>query len=206
MPKKPSYSRFNDALIFAAQLHISQVRKGTTIPYISHLLVAAATVLEIAEDDENTEDMAIAALLHDAVEDQGGKETLVKIRKEYGENVAEIVAACSDTLEKGKTPWEQKKKAFLEKLPYLSEQAQIVSLADKLHNARAILLDYKKEGEALWDRFNSNKEDILWYYCSLVKAFKKIEFTNKKAPFLVSELEQTVNRIEAAVAAKTGCI
>jgi len=160
--------RFSTALAFAHELHGAQKRKGTEIPYIAHLLSVAALVIEAG----GSEDAAIAALFHDAMEDQGGRPTLERIRKRYGDDVASIVDACSDAETEPKPPWRERKEAYLEAIPHKDQQTLLVSLADKVHNARAILQDYKVNGEALWDRFNGKREGTLWYYRSLRDQFK----------------------------------
>ena len=151
----------------ASDLHSGQYRKGTDIPYIAHLMSVSALVLEHG----GSEDQAIAALLHDAVEDQGGLETAEKIRGEFGATVAEIVLACSDSTGDPKPPWLERKKSYLAHLRSAQPEVLLVSLADKVHNARAILIDYKRLGDDLWERFNTDREGIIWYYNSLAKEF-----------------------------------
>jgi GTP pyrophosphokinase len=183
----PLSTRFEEALVFTARLHAKQVRKGTTIPYISHLLGVASIVLEQGA----TEDEAIAALLHDAVEDQGGLPTLEEIRRRFGGNVAEIVYGCTDAEITPKPPWRTRKEAYLAHIRESSPSVRLVSAADKLHNARAILADYRVLGEELWNRFNGGKEGTLWYYRSLVEAFH-----NSGPTRLVEELERVVSELE----------
>jgi len=142
---KPSPSlsnRFEDALRYAYTLHARQTRKGSNIPYIAHLLGVTALVLE----DGGSEDEAIAALLHDAVEDQGGMKTLMEIRRRYGDLVAEIVEGCTDAIASPKPPWRQRKERYIEHLRHASPAVRRVSLSDKLHNARSILEDLRKDG------------------------------------------------------------
>ena len=178
--------RFNDALQYAAELHANQVRKGTSIPYISHLLAVCALVLE----DGGDEDQAIAALLHDAVEDQGGRETLEKLKSRYGEHVAEIVDGCTDSYETPKPDWRQRKERYIAHLWETSPEILRVSLADKLHNARSILADLKKNGVESLQRFNGGKDGTLWYYRSLVDVFQK-----KSKSAMVRELAFVVDQI-----------
>ncbi len=186
-------SNFDLALLLATSLHNGHFRKKTSIPYVSHLLAVASIAMEITDDEE----IAIAALLHDAAEDCGGKATLNIIEHKFGTNVANIVEGCSDTLEEKKPPWELRKKEYIEKLSEKSEQVRIVSLADKLHNIRSIYIDYKILGEKLWPRFNvGNKHGTISYYKELVNAYKKAGFNNKKAEIFLEELEKTVNEIE----------
>lgn len=162
--------RFQEALALAYQLHNGQIRKGTSIPYISHLLGVTSLVLE----DGGDEDEAIAALLHDAVEDQGGRETLELIRGKFGERVAEIVLACSDSDTLPKPPWRERKERYIAHLRQASPSVVRVSLADKIHNARDIVMSYRKSGESVWERFKGGKEGTLWYYTTLAQVFKEI--------------------------------
>ncbi len=181
-------SRFQSALQYACQLHANQLRKGTPVPYISHLLAVTALVIE----DGGDEDQAIAALLHDAVEDQGGLQTLEEIRRRYGDYVAAIVAACSDATTTPKPPWRQRKEAYLAHLPSAGPDVQRVSLADKLHNARSILRDVRQNGDAIWGRFTGGKDGTLWYYRSLLEIFQLVS-TSPMVPELgrvVAELER----------------
>jgi (p)ppGpp synthase/HD superfamily hydrolase len=181
--------RFRRALVIAFDLHRGQVRKGSKgIPYIGHLLGVTSLVIE----DGGDEDEAIAALLHDGPEDQGGRATLDRIRAEFGDRVADIVEGCSDTLEDPKPPWRERKEAYLAHLEHAPPEVLQVSLADKLHNARAILSDYREVGEELWSRFRGTREESLWYYKSLVEIFAR----RCSGPH-VEELKSTVNEIEA---------
>jgi len=166
--------RFDRALLYATNVHGGQVRKGTSTPYVAHLLAVAATVLEYGGD----EDLAIAALLHDSVEDQGGKARLEDVRNRFGERVAKIVKACSDSLAdtaKGerKAQWRERKEAYLKHLRSAESDVLRVSLADKVHNARAILRDMRKPeiGESIWSRFSAPKDETLWYYGGLAATF-----------------------------------
>src|SRR4051812_11562858 len=161
--------RFANALTIATELHIDQARKGTRVPYIAHLLAVCSLVLE----DGGDEDEAIAALLHDAVEDQGGQPTLDRIRAAFGEHVAGIVEACSDATVQPKPPWHERKRAYLAHLETADRSALRVSCADKLHNARAIHRDYTEIGDDLWTRFNAGRADTLWYYRSLSEIFAR---------------------------------
>jgi len=179
--------RFQEALWYAVTLHRGQYRKGTRIPYISHLLAVTGIVLEHGAD----EDVAIAALLHDAVEDRGGRETLRRIRRRFGLRVAEIVEQCSDTLNVRKPPWRRRKQAYLAHLLAASDEARLISLSDKLHNARMIVQDLRREGERVWRRFGGGEDGTLWYYRSLVDVFRR-----SSAPAdLVQELARLVSRM-----------
>ncbi len=183
--------RFEDALVYAARLHAKQIRKGTTIPYVSHLLSVASIVLEHGGNEVE----AIAALLHDAIEDQGGTETREEIRRRFGDAVVSIVDGCTDAEVIPKPPWKERKEQYIARLSHASPSILLVSAADKLHNARAILGDYRALGENLWDRFNGGKEGTLWYYKSLVDAFKQAAAGTALAP-LIGELERVVGEIE----------
>ena len=160
-------SRYEAALVMATQLHASQKRKGTSIPYVSHLLAVSSLVLEHG----GNENQAIAALLHDAVEDQGGLSTLDKIRDDFGDVVADIVDHCTDAYEDPKPEWRIRKEEFVASIAEKPLDAALVSCADKLHNARAILNDLRSLGDELWGRFTGGKEGTLWYYQSLADAF-----------------------------------
>jgi (p)ppGpp synthase/HD superfamily hydrolase len=183
--------RFEGALVYAARLHAKQIRKGTTIPYVSHLLGVAGIVLEHGGNEVE----AIAALLHDAIEDQGGAETREEIRRRFGDAVVSIVDGCTDAEVIPKPPWKERKEQYIARLSHASPSILLVSAADKLHNARAILGDYRALGENLWDRFNGGKEGTLWYYKSLVDAFKRAAAGTALGP-LIEELERVVGEIE----------
>ena len=190
--------RFDRALLYATHVHGGQVRKGTSTPYVAHLLAVAATVLEYGGD----EDLAIAALLHDSVEDQGGEARLDDVRNRFGEGVARIVKACSDSLAdtgKGerKADWRKRKEDYLAHLRTADEDTLWVSLADKVHNARTILRDLRKPdiGEKVWARFNVPTKQTLWYYHSLSDIFCE-RLSNQ----LSNELREIVEVLEAEVA------
>lgn len=186
--------RFIEAVAEANRYHAGQVRKGTEIPYVAHLLSVAALVLE----DGGSEDDVIAALLHDAVEDAGGKPTLEAIRGRFGDEVAMIVEACSDTDVIPKPPWRERKETYLAHLEDQETPTSVlrVSLADKLHNARAILSDYRRVGDDLWLRFNTKSgEDQVWYYRSLADIF-----LSRLPGALSRELDHVVSELEWLVA------
>lgn len=163
--------KFDRALLYATHVHGGQTRKSTHIPYIAHLMAVAATVLEYG----GSEDMAIAGLLHDAVEDQGGEPRLNDIRSRFGDRVADIVRACSDSTTHGqeKEDWATRKRRYIEHLKTVDEDTLLVSLADKVHNARSILRDARNPeiGEAVWKRFNKPKELTVGYYRQLADTF-----------------------------------
>ena len=189
--------RFQEALVYATQLHADQYRKGGDVPYVAHLLAVTSLVLEAGGD----EDEAIAALLHDAAEDQGGRATLDEIRDRFGETVAEIVAGCTDSWTIPRPPWRKRKEATIAHLRTASASVRLVSAADKLHNARTILADYRTLGEALWSRFNGGREGTLWYYRSLVEVMQDagpaplIEASTIEAS-IVEELARIVSELE----------
>ncbi len=179
--------RFVRAVEMAIELHADQTRKGTSTPYIGHLLGVCSLVIDYGGD----EDEIIAALLHDGPEDQGGVETLERIRAEFGDGVAAIVEGCTDTFEEPKPDWRPRKEGYIEHLKSAPAPVLRVSLADKLHNARAILLDYRTEGDALWGRFSSTKEENLWYYRSLVEVFLQ-----RSLGPMACELKRTVDELQ----------
>ena len=186
---EPLSPAFTEAVELARELHAGQVRKGTEIPYLSHLLAVASLVL----DAGGTEHEAIAALLHDAAEDAGGRATLERIRAQFGDEVAGIVEACSDTLAEQKEPWPERKRRYIAHLedPDLPHGALLVSLADKLHNARAIVFDLRLHGDALWERFRTGSgPDQLWYYRSLAEVFAR-----RRPGELADELSRTVDEM-----------
>jgi (p)ppGpp synthase/HD superfamily hydrolase len=158
--------RFIDAVAMAVRLHAHQARKGSGLPYVSHLFAVAGLVLEYGGD----EDQAIAALLHDGPEDQGGEATLAEIETQFGVRVAAIVCACSDTFETPKPPWRERKEAYIAHLDAAGPDVWPVTLADKIHNARTIVADLRPPGgpETL-DRFNGGRDGTLWYYRTLAE-------------------------------------
>ena len=185
--------RYRDAMHFAFELHRTQLRKGTGIPYIAHLLAVTALVLE----DGGTEDEAIAALLHDAIEDHPREgRTADEIRTRFGEPVFYIVEALTDSIdgaERGARSWRARKEVYLERLPKKPAPALRVAAADKLHNARAILADLEALGDEVWARFNAPKDDQLWYYRELCVAFGRAPHAPRG---LVDHFERTVQLIE----------
>jgi (p)ppGpp synthase/HD superfamily hydrolase len=184
-------NRFEEALVYAAQIHKKQWRKGSHIPYISHLLSVAALVLE----DGGDEDQAIAALLHDAVEDQGGLERKADIEKKFGEHIAQIVLGCSDAFSVPKPAWRKRKETYLRHLAQASPEVIRVSMADKVHNARTILADYRRSGDEIWGRFKGGKEGTLWYYHELIKAYP-----STGDGFLLAELKRIISELDQLIA------
>lgn len=174
------------ALEYASRIHRDQYRKGTRIPYITHLLAVAAIVGE----NGGTENEVVAALLHDAPEDQGGLATLEDIRARFGDEVAEIVEGCTDTYDDPKPPWRERKETYLAHLAGASDSVRLVSSADKLHNARTILSDYRVLGKDLWDRFNGGREGTIWYYRAIVDTLGNEGTVVEELDRVVTELER----------------
>lgn len=186
--------RMGRAMTYADELHKTQTRKGTDIPYLSHLLGVTSLVLE----EGGSEDEAIGALLHDAAEDQGGEETLAEIQQRFGPAVAGIVRGCSDTLVSDrvrKPPWRERKEAYLAHLSATkNSSALLVSLADKLHNARSIRRDLRDPavGASVFERFSTTPSETLWYYRALADTFVRLQ---PEWP-MAKELARTVEEIE----------
>lgn len=181
--------RFRRAFLFAAEKHAGQARKTTTVPYIAHLMGVASFALEFGGD----EDLAIAALLHDVVEDCGGAPMLTEVRRRFGTRVAKIVDGCTDSDTYPKPPWRQRKEDYIRHLRKADADTRLVSAADKLNNVRSILADYREIGESIWARFNGGRDGTLWYYRALLE-----EFLRRKPNRLVRELELAVRELERA--------
>lgn len=181
--------RFENALSLAARLHRSQTRKGSDIPYVSHLMAVSALVIEYGGD----EDQAIAALLHDAVEDQGGQDTADMIRATFGDRVADIVLACSDSIQQDKEDWQWRKDRYIASLATKGEDALLVTTCDKFHNATTILHDIAVHGPAVFERFTAKRDGTLWYYRQLAD-----RLTTVRPGPLSERLDTTVTALEAA--------
>ncbi len=181
---------FDDALAYASDIHRAQRRKASEVPYVSHLLGVASLVIE----EGGTQTQAIAALLHDAVEDQGGLPRLEEIRARFGQEVADIVEACTDTTQEPKPPWRQRKESYLAHLPSAPPDALLVSVADKVHNARSIPTDLRTGGVGVFERFTGGRDGTLWYYRTLVGIYRSLDGFGSR---LVDELDRTVAQIEA---------
>jgi (p)ppGpp synthase/HD superfamily hydrolase len=179
--------RFNDAFLFAAEKHAAQTRKRTDVPYISHLMAVAALVLEAG----GGEDQAIAALLHDVVEDCGGVPVLEEVRQRFGDRVAHIVQGCTDAYIIPKPEWKQRKLDYLDTLRRAGDDVRLVSAADKLHNVRTILADYRRDGDAVWGRFSGRRDGTLWYYRAVLDVLRE-----GKSNRLVDELHRVVTELE----------
>jgi (p)ppGpp synthase/HD superfamily hydrolase len=183
--------KFIDALGYAARKHATQTRKASEVPYLGHLLSVAGLVIEA----DGTETQAIAALLHDAAEDQGGELTLAEIDQQFGGAVASIVAECSDTFETRKPPWRARKQRYIDHLRVASDDAVLVSLADKLDNARAILRDFRGLGSKVWQRFSVQEPQLhVWYYRSLLEVFGQ-----RTHSWMVGELRNVIDALEQAI-------
>jgi (p)ppGpp synthase/HD superfamily hydrolase len=183
----PLTRRFDDALLYAHAAHATQTRKGTSAPYIGHLLGVASIVI----DDGGSEDEAIAALLHDAAEDAGGRERLADIRATFGPIVAQIVEDCTDSWSAQKEPWAERKQKYVSHARTLGPGSLRVSAADKVHNTYAILRDLRNVGEKVWERFKATPDDVLAYYQGLVRAYREAGGGR-----LVDELDRIVRGIE----------
>jgi (p)ppGpp synthase/HD superfamily hydrolase len=183
--------RFNEAFAYASSLHRGQLRKGKHVPYLAHLMGVASLVLE----DGGDEDEAIAALLHDAVEDQGGIPVLNEIRRRFGTRVAEIVERCTDhDPAKDRPEWRVRKRHYVAALAHVDESCRRVALADKLYNARELLADYRQAGDQVWCRFSAGRE-ILGYLRALAVTFSR----HSKSP-MAEELDRTVAELERMAA------
>jgi (p)ppGpp synthase/HD superfamily hydrolase len=187
--------RLQRAFRYAAEKHAGQTRKQTAVPYLSHLMAVASLVLEAGGD----EDTAIAALLHDVVEDCGGMPRLREIRRQFGARVAKIVEGCTDSFGEPKAEWVERKKGYLRELKHADAETRLVSASDKLHNVRTILADYRQDGESIWKRFTGKKEGTLWYYRALSDEYQRRGLNRN-----TRELEIAVAQLEAAVAKEQG--
>src|ERR1700689_615061 len=187
--------RLQRAFRYAAEKHAGQTRKQTAVPYLSHLMAVASLVLEAGGD----EDMAIAALLHDVVEDCGGMPRLREVRGQFGARVAKIVEGCTDSFGEPKAEWVERKRDYLRELKHADAETRLVSASDKLHNVRTILADYRRDGESIWERFTGRKEGTLWYYRALSDEYQR-RGSNRNT----RELEIAVAQLESAVAREQG--
>jgi (p)ppGpp synthase/HD superfamily hydrolase len=191
--------RFLRAFNFAAEKHAGQTRKASTIPYIAHLMGVASLALEFGGD----EDMAIAALLHDVVEDCGGTPVLKEVRRKFGSRVAKIVDGCTDSDVEPKPPWRGRKEAYIQHLKSADAETRLVSAADKLNNVRSILSDHREVGESVWERFHGGREGTLWYYRALLEEFlRQPGRLIRELEIAVAELETAANRAGAAKSGK----
>ena len=180
--------KFEEALVYATQAHGNQMRKKTGIPFVAHILGVTAIALEYGASETE----AISALLHDTVEDCGGADRLRDIREKFGDDVAGIVDGCTDTYETPKPPWLERKRAYIEHLKDSDSSTRLVSASDKLHNTRAILAELRRHGTDVFDRFGGKKDGTLWYYRTLVTAFRE----HGNHTDLIGELDRVVTEIE----------
>ena len=187
--------RLQRAFRYAAAKHDGQTRKKSAVPYLSHLMAVASLVLEAGGD----EDVAMAALLHDVVEDCGGMPRLKEIRKQFGLRVAKIVEGCTDSFGEPKPEWLKRKTDYLREVTHADAETRLVSASDKLHNVRTILADYRQHGEAIWKRFNGKKEGTLWYYRALSD-----EYQRRNRNRITRELALAVEELERAAGVKLG--
>ncbi|CEJ48081.1 HD domain-containing protein [Umezakia ovalisporum] len=179
-------AKFESALVYATRLHANQTRKTGGVPYIAHLLSVTALVLEAG----GTEEEAIASLLHDSIEDQGGKVIRKEINDLFGETVAEIIDGCTEWDTPPKPPWKQRKQRYLQNLHHASPSVRLVSLADKLHNARSLLADWQQYGNSIWGQFKAGKEGTLWFYQELLKVY-----TATGSDFMTDEFSRVINNL-----------
>jgi (p)ppGpp synthase/HD superfamily hydrolase len=182
--------RFLEALNFAVRLHRDQRRKLSGAPYAAHLLAVTAIALEHGAG----EDEAIAALLHDAIEDRGGTAARKEIRRRFGDNVTAIVDGCTDADTKPKPPWRERKEAYVRKLAEAPASVRLVGAADKLDNARSLLREYRAGGEDIWKHFRGGREGTLWYFRAVVDALRRAGDS-----LLLDELDRTVSELEGLV-------
>jgi (p)ppGpp synthase/HD superfamily hydrolase len=191
---------FADALAFTALLHTGQVRKmipggraEQPIPYVAHLLAVCALVLE----NGGSEEEAIAALLHDAIEDQtehhGGDSQAMRdrIARRFGPRVLELVLACSDSTGVDKAPWRERKEVYIRHLTTAQPSVLLISAADKVHNLRCMVVDLRRHGEAFWTKFNAGREDMKWYYTALLLAYRQ----GGAKPEMIAEIEHLIHEI-----------
>lgn len=179
-------AKFEAALVYATRLHANQTRKISGVPYIAHLMSVAALVLEAG----GNEDEAIAALLHDAIEDQGGQPTREEIHRQFGDIVVAIVDGCTESDITPKPPWQERKTRYLEQIRHASPSVRLVSLADKLHNARSLLAEWQQQGDIIWSAFNSSREKTLWFYQSLVQVYQ-----HTGSDWMTEELSRVISQL-----------
>lgn len=197
-PKPPHLGpRLQKAFRYAAEQHAGQTRKQTAVPYLSHLMAVTALVLEGGGD----EDMAIAALLHDVVEDCGGTPRLREVRKMFGARVAKIVEGCTDSFSDPKLPWIVRKEEYLQRLKHEDAETRLVSASDKLHNVRTVIADYRIDGESIWRRFSGGRDGTLWYYRAL-----NDEFQRRSPNRITRELAIAVAELEKNVGLRKGTV
>lgn len=183
--------RFHQALSYAYELHKDQYRKDGKTPYLSHLMAVSALVLQF----DGSEDEAMAALLHDAVEDQGGLDTLAVIQQRFGDHVAHIVRSCSDSVTRPKPDWRERKEKYLRHMAETDESSLLVTCCDKLNNANDCLRTHRTKGEKLWDMFNVPREQTRWYYREIANVVRKRREDFPRVTPLIDELVQTIEEL-----------
>jgi (p)ppGpp synthase/HD superfamily hydrolase len=191
--------RFASALSFAAQLHATQLRKGRRVSYVSHLLAVTALAIEYGAN----EDEAIAAVLHDSIEDQGQHHTKRRIGELFGSAVQQIVIECSDTEEDPKPPWRDRKTRYHAHVRTASASARLISMCDKLHNARSLISDLRdRTPEQVWTHFSAGRDETLWNFRELVRAYRQASASapDPRLPSLLEELARTVDELGRAAA------
>jgi len=188
--------RLTGAFAYAEQIHRGQTRKKTRAPALSHLMAVASLVLE----NGGSENEAMAALLHDGPEDCQGPETLQEIEQRFGDRVAQIVLGCTDSMETPKPPWHERKSGYIAHLSSVDESTLLVSLADKVHNVRSLVIEYRQIGEQLWGRFTADREQSLWYYESLLEVFQNAKCD--RCGLLVKELSRSLAELREMIASR----
>lgn len=181
--------KFEHALTFANQVHAEQKRKDSGAPYFAHVIGVAALVLE----DGGSEEEAIAALLHDTAEDQGGQAMLDEIAERFGDKISRIVSECSDTLVIPKPPWRERKEAHIKKLRMAHPETIRIMLADKVYNSRNLLRGLQQRGEQVWGNFKGGRDGTLWYFKQMYATFA---LTCPPTNYLMDELARNIRRIE----------
>lgn len=194
---QPLTHRFEEALVLAAQLHRHQVRKGSPVPYLSHLMAVASIVLEHG----GTEDEGIGALLHDAIEDQGGLQTYQLLTERFGPHVASLVLGCTDVVyddggNEVPLTWRDRKAQFLQKMHGAPPSVMLIVAADKLHNLRCIQRDFRILGPEVWERFSGKRELSLWYYRSLADLLSQQAPSGSLLHHLVNEFQRILTEVE----------
>ncbi|MCL4694857.1 MAG: HD domain-containing protein [Candidatus Hydrogenedentes bacterium] len=181
-------TRIDDAFAFAHRVHRDQRRKGSGAPFITHVMSVAALVGEHGGDEEQL----IAALLHDAVEDGEGRETLGEIRAAFGGRVADLVEGCTDAFVRPKPPWLERKENFIEAIKGAPPDLRLIVAADKIHNVRTIARDLQEEGACVWDRFQGKRDGSLWYYTRILEVL-----SNGWQHPILDELRRVVEQLRA---------
>ena len=194
-PKIRTSPRLAEAFAYAERIHRGQTRRKSLAPALSHLMAVASLVMENGGDEEE----AMGALLHDGPEDCAGRQTLTEIQQLFGDRVASIVAGCTDSMETPKPPWKERKSDYIAHLARADESTLLVSLADKVHNVRSLVVEYRAVGEELWQRFSATRDESLWYYASLLKVFEETD--SGRCVVLTRELALALGELRRLIAA-----